>query len=145
MQQGGEVGRKGPGKNSTASVSLGELGPSPLLLLTAEDHRVAEPSTILEKPEWQECASLHLLREAIWPTQNVESCTWGWQGREACVFPGPLLGRWLVCQPRAVLEPSSQTPGHPRSDPASGRWPWEVGPVSAQCSTCCQDSPRCQR
>lgn len=139
------MGRKGPGKNSTASVSLGELGPSPLLLLTAEDHRVAEPSTILEKPEWQECASLHLLREAIWPTQNVESCTWGWQGREACVFPGPLLGRWLVCQPRAVLEPSSQTPGHPRSDPASGRWPWEVGPVSAQCSTCCQDSPRCQR
>ena len=86
VQQGGEVGRKGPGKNSTASVSLGELGPSPLLLSTAEDHRVTEPSTILEKLEWQECAGLHLSREAIWPTQNVESCMWGWRGLRPASF-----------------------------------------------------------
>ena len=145
VQRGGEVGRKGSGKNSTASVSLGELGPSPLLLRTAEDHRVVEPSTVLEKLEWQECVGLHLSRAEIWPTQNVESCTWGWRGREACVFPGQLPGRWLVCQPRAVLEPSSETPGRARSDSASGRWPWDLGPVSAQRSTCCRDSPRCQR
>lgn len=154
MQRGGEewsVGRKGSGKNSTASVSLGELGPSPLLLRMAEDHRVAEPSTVLEKLEWPECCKLRRSHAAIWPPQNVETSMWGWPGREAGVFPGPLPGRWLVCQPRAVLEPSSQTPGHPRSDPASSYFPGGrpvalgSGAVSAQRSSCCRDSPRCQR
>ncbi|XP_019488918.1 PREDICTED: zinc finger protein 445-like isoform X1 [Hipposideros armiger] len=36
-----------------------------------EDHRDAAPSTVLEKPEWHECGSLHLSGAELWSAQRM--------------------------------------------------------------------------
>ena len=155
VQRGGEewsVGRKGPGKDSQRkpppqppphppSILLDFCSarspqcpweswttlPSLLCMARREYHGDAEPSTVLEKPEWQECCSLRLSHAETWPTQKVGSWAWGWLGLGAWLLFGRLPGRRPLCQARPGLERPSLTPGSPQSglvsaEPAPRSW-----------------------
>lgn len=103
-----EVGRKGPGKNSTASVSLGELGPSPLLLPTAGGPQSRGPSTVLERGNGRSVPDSTSREAEIWPTQSVESCAWGWRGVRRRLPVRSQAGGWYVSLERFWSLPPRQ-------------------------------------